>query len=117
MQAQAVKQLGFICRQPVSQARRFGNVRVAGIVCGSGFGHGLQHRHALQDRSHFFQGGSGAESVEAQHFTEFNNAFTVAPGQRIQQLVHIAAVYAAQHQPYAGFGQRARSKGNRLIGK
>ena len=115
MQAQAVKQLGFICRHPLGQARRFGNVRVAGIVCGTGFGHGLQHRHALQDRSHFFQGRGSAESVEAQHFTEFNNAFAIAPGKRIQQLVHIAAVYAAQHLPHTGFDQGARSKGNRLV--
>jgi hypothetical protein len=54
VQAQAVQQLGFVCRHLASQAGGFHGFRV---VCVHGLGHlwhGLVHGHALQHGAHFF---------------------------------------------------------------
>ena len=117
MQAQAVQQLRLVRRQQLRQPRCFGDVRVCSIICRANIRHSLQHRHALQDGGHFFQRRGGAETVQAQDLAELHNAFAVTPGQCIEQLVDIAAVHTAQHLAHAGFCQRARSEGNRLVGE
>ena len=116
MQAQAVKQLRLICRHQRRQAGHISRFGV-GVIGVQRAGHGLQHGHALQHRTHFFKGGGRAQAVQAQHLRGLNNGFAVALGQRFEQAKHIRAVHTAQHQTHGGFLQLAGTKGNRLVGQ
>ena len=115
MQTQAVQQLGFIGWHQFRQARhvhRFG-VRVSL----SQAGHGLQHRHALQDHGHVFQGGGSAQAIQTQGLRGVDDRFAVALGQSLDQTKHMRAIGAAQHLAHRGFLQLATAKGNGLVGQ
>ena len=57
MQAQAVKQLGFVWRQRSCQTCGLGGFWVGLIIKHRQVGHGLQNRHTLQNGGHVLQSG------------------------------------------------------------
>ena len=115
MQANAVEQLGFICRHQLRQASNTLHIGV-GIVSCTGLRHGLVDRHALQDHAHFFQQGTGGKAQVTQRLAGVHHQGTIAMGQSFDQGEHMAAVHAAQHIAHHGFGQCAVAKSDGLVG-
>ena len=115
MQTDAVEQLGFISRHGLRQLQHLHGIRVGGIGGSRHIWHGLQHGHALQHAGHFFQRGSGRDTVVAQCIHGFHHSTAIALRQRANQTKHIATVHTAQHLAHGCFLQLATAKGNGLI--
>ena len=115
MQAQAVKQLGFVCRHALRQAMDLGGVGVALVPVPAG--HSLYDGHALQYQGHVFQCRRRGQALTTQSFDQVHHGRTIGAFQGVDQTEHMAAVHAAQHLAHSGFLQLSVAKSNGLIGQ